>query len=318
MKKVYLSPSSQIHNAYTGMDTTECIQCNRIAEAAEAALKRCGVEVKRAPFDQDMNVTIRESNAYGPDLHIPIHTNAGGGQGPLVMVYDDKPVSMAAAQPIYDAVHAVTPGKYGYGIRVRKDLAELSGTKATAVYIECEFHDRPDLAQWIVDNVVPLGEAIARGVCKYFGIEYKAETPPVPAPAPSPAVKYQVGDMVTVSSYYAASTDPISKAVIPSKWVTAAITRINPGSHNPYLVGDYGWCNDGDIRSKGAAQSAPCVIRVGGRVKITGDKYANGVSIPAWVKRQIHIVSKISGDRVLLGADGGINSWVPRKDVAAV
>lgn len=164
MKKVYLSPSSQIHNAYTGMDTTECIQCNRIAEAAEAALKRCGVEVKRAPFDQDMNVTIRESNAYGPDLHIPIHTNAGGGQGPLVMVYDDKPVSMAAAQPIYDAVHAVTSGGGGYGIRVRKDLAELSGTKATAVYIECEFHDRPDLAQWIVDNVVPLGEAIAQGV----------------------------------------------------------------------------------------------------------------------------------------------------------
>ena len=34
--------------------------------------------------------------------------------------------------------------------------------------------------------------------------------------------------MVTLSSYYAASTDPIEKAVIPSQWKTGTITRIIP------------------------------------------------------------------------------------------
>lgn len=69
-------------------------------------------------------------------------------------------------------------------------------------------------------------------------------------PALSPDTGYQVGDVVTLSSYYAASTDPVEKAVIPSEWKTGTITRIIPGRRNPYLVDGLGWCNDGDIRGK--------------------------------------------------------------------
>lgn len=69
-------------------------------------------------------------------------------------------------------------------------------------------------------------------------------------PAPSPDTGYQVGDVVTLSSYYAASTDPVEKAVIPSEWKTGTITRIIPGRRNPYLVDGLRWCNDGDIRGK--------------------------------------------------------------------
>lgn len=73
---------------------------------------------------------------------------------------------------------------------------------------------------------------------------------PAPELPPAPQdTKHHVGDIVTVSSYYAASTDPIDKAVFPSQWKTATITRIVPGARNPYLVGDYGWCNDGDIQN---------------------------------------------------------------------
>lgn len=72
---------------------------------------------------------------------------------------------------------------------------------------------------------------------------------------------YSVGDYVTVSTYYASSTDPTSKAIFPKSWVCKQITKILPGTHNPYLLGDgFAWCNKGDIRGKGdltGSQSKP-------------------------------------------------------------
>lgn len=174
--KVYLSPSMQVHNIYATNNTNEMVQCNRIAEYAEIALKRCGFEVKRALQGQTMNDSIKESNSWGSDLHIPIHTNAGGGNGTLVMVYSNADKNMKPANCIYNNIQAITPGTINYGVRVNSSLAELNSTKAIAVYIECEFHDRQDLAQWIIDNVKVLGEAICKGVCEYANKPYITDT----------------------------------------------------------------------------------------------------------------------------------------------
>lgn len=51
------------------------------------------------------------------------------------------------------------------------------------------------------------------------------------------------------------------------------------------------------------------------KIKASATKYATGQTIPGWVKDKTHIVSQISGDRVLLGANGGICSWVYLNDV---
>lgn len=172
--KVYLSPSMQVHNIYATNTTNEMVQCNRIAEHAETALKRCGFDVKKAPQGQSMNDSIKESNNWGADLHIPIHTNAANGKasGTLVMVYSGASQNMAAATPIYNSVKEVTPGTTNYGIQVNSSLAELNSTKAIAVYIECDFHDNLAIAEWIIDNVKTLGEAICKGVCEYAKTPY--------------------------------------------------------------------------------------------------------------------------------------------------
>lgn len=59
-------------------------------------------------------------------------------------------------------------------------------------------------------------------------------------------------------------------------------------------------------------------IAVGSTVKVIGTKYATGQTIPGWVKSTTHKVSEISGDRALLGRDGGICSWVYLKDLTLV
>ena len=173
-KKIYLSPSNQSGNKYAYGNTNEMEQCNRIADAAKTALERCGFTVKKAPKGQDMDVSIRESNSWGSDLHMPIHTNAGGGSGTMCMVYSDAAENMKYAEPIYKAVQAVTPGKTEYGVRVQPQWAELNSTNMIAVYTEVDFHDNPTIAKWIIENVQTIGEAFAKGVCQAFGVTYKA------------------------------------------------------------------------------------------------------------------------------------------------
>ena len=43
-KKVYISPSDQVSNAYAWDNTNEHVQCQKIAEAEAAALRRSGVD----------------------------------------------------------------------------------------------------------------------------------------------------------------------------------------------------------------------------------------------------------------------------------
>ena len=172
--KIYLSPSAQPANSYAAGNTDEQTQCNRIAEAARLALIRCGFDARKGPEGQGYKENVAESNAWGADLHIPIHTNAGGGAGTVVFVHGGTAKQMQYAKPIYDEVQATSPGTTDYGVRVNSGLYELGYTTATAVYVECEFHDRADLAAWIIEHTTELGEAIARGVCKGAGVTYIA------------------------------------------------------------------------------------------------------------------------------------------------
>lgn len=187
-KKIYLSPSNQDENLYAYGSTNECDQCNHIADAAKIALERCGFEVKKAQKGQAMSTSIAESNTWGADLHIPIHTNAapeghtGECGGTVVFVYNSLDGNMKLATPVYKAVQAVSPGKTDYGVRENPVLAELNSTNATAVYIEVDFHDNKQIAKWLIENPQTVGEAIAKGVCQGYGVTYKApDIKPAPA-----------------------------------------------------------------------------------------------------------------------------------------
>ena len=108
-----------------------------------------------------MPQNINESNAWGSDLHIPIHTNAFNGQtlgGTLVMIYSMDSENKKAGQAILDSVAPVSPGP-DYTLRANSSLAELNSTKAVAVYVEVEFHDTVEGAKWIIENTK---NAIAR------------------------------------------------------------------------------------------------------------------------------------------------------------
>lgn len=182
--KIYLSPSAQPNNKYAYGNTNEQDVCNKIAEAAKTALIRCGFEAKKAAAGS-MSNAIKESNAWGADIHIPIHTNAGGGAGCEVYVSKKDDKHLKYAKPIYNAIAALTVSS-DRGIKTNSGLAEINNTNAICIYCECEFHDNATRAKWIVEHTTDIGEAICKGVCEGAGKKYVA---PAKAEAPTSSGK---------------------------------------------------------------------------------------------------------------------------------
>ena len=172
-KKIYISPSDQIHNAYAYGNTNEAEQCRRIAAACKTALERCGFLVK-TNFNDGKNAMYEreaESNAWGADMHICVHSNAGGGKGAEVYISTKDDRHMKPAQAIYNEVKAISPYGSTRGIKVGK-WHEIVNTNALCVYLETDFHDNKTIAKWIVENTDAIGEAICKGVCETYGVKY--------------------------------------------------------------------------------------------------------------------------------------------------
>lgn len=188
--KVYLSPSNQTENRYAYAETNEGVQCGRIAEACKAALARSGVGVMLGHM-KSMQEKVQESNSYGADLHVCIHTNAFNGQvsGTRMFCYNENGNGMKACKAIFNRLAPITPGT-SENIRVNTKLYEVRVPAAPTAYIEVDFHDVPSVAQWIVEHVNLIGETIAQGICEYFGVDYN---PPVPDSKEGVLYKVQVG-----------------------------------------------------------------------------------------------------------------------------
>ena len=176
MSKVYLSPSCQYDNAYAYGNTTEAVQCIKIANACKTALERSGISVKM-PSDNSLVNRCAESDKWGADLHVPIHTNAFNKKttGTRVYYYDGSTKGYNAAKAIYSVLAPFAPGT-SENVSANNGLLEVNRPTAPTAYVEVDFHDVPSIAKWIIENTTAIGEKIAQGICKYFGVTYKTTT----------------------------------------------------------------------------------------------------------------------------------------------
>ena len=181
-KKVYISPSDQTENRYAWGNTNEHVQCQKIAEAEAAALRRSGVEVKVAAFGSTMAQRCAESDAFKADIHNCVHTNACNGKvmGTRLFCYAIPGKGYDACKAVFDQLAPLSPGT-SENIQKNANLYEVRTPAAPSVYCECEFHDTTEGAKWIVEHTTEIGEAIAKGLCKYLGVTF------VPAQEEEPA-----------------------------------------------------------------------------------------------------------------------------------
>lgn len=210
-KKVFLSPSNQYDNHYAYGNTTEAVQCGKIAEACKAALIRNGIDVMLM-HDESMQEKCQKSNAFGADLHVPIHTNAFNGSvsGTRMFYYVDGGEGHKACKAIFARLAPVTPGN-SESIRADASLYEVRVPSAPTAYCECEFHDNANTAKWIVENTTLIGETIAHGICDYFGISFNDGKAPEVVPTPAPSKK---------------SVDELAREVIRGEWGNGSNRRV--------------------------------------------------------------------------------------------
>lgn len=172
--KIYISPSDQGKNLYAAGGTNEEVQCERIAVATEKALLRCGFDTKLNLTDS-MADRVRESDEWEADIHAALHTNAFNKKvaGTRIMCFDLKGEGYKASVAVFKHLAPITPGT-SENVSAHPELYEIHKPKAISVYIEVDFHDVPDVAKWLIANTEQIAEAIAHGLCDYFGMEYIA------------------------------------------------------------------------------------------------------------------------------------------------
>lgn len=192
-KKIYLSPSDQSANKYAYGGTTEEKVCEQIADACEVALKRCGFEVKNNKTSSMKN-RVAESDKWGADLHVPIHTNAYNKKttGTRIFCWDKTGAGYKASKAVFDVLAPLTPGT-SENVSVNKTLYEIRKPKASSVYVEVDFHDVNAVAKWLINNAKAIGETIAKGICNYYGVKFVEEPKPVEEEKSGVLYRVQVG-----------------------------------------------------------------------------------------------------------------------------
>ena len=177
MPKVYLSPSLQEFNPYADGGNEEYYM-NLIADAMEPYLAASGIELDRNRPEMTLAQAIADSNNSNSDLHLAIHSNAappnaaGRYTGADIYYYPTSTNGKRFAQIIQDNYKSIYPDPSNVDIIPTTTLAEVRRTKAPSALIEVAYHDNPEEAQWIRDNINNIARNLAQAVAQYFGVPF--------------------------------------------------------------------------------------------------------------------------------------------------
>jgi len=177
MPKVYISPSSQYANVGLAPFTTEGAEMNLVATALMLLLIKDGRFTAKCstPDMTDVYEKARDSNEFGAEVHVAIHSNAGGGEGTEVYAYCTESNSERLALALYAKIAPLSPG-VDRGVKYDKQLIDVGDcVKATSALIELGFHDNAMDATWLADGIQEIAAALYHGICDYFGYEYRSQ-----------------------------------------------------------------------------------------------------------------------------------------------
>jgi N-acetylmuramoyl-L-alanine amidase len=144
---VYLSASSQENNL--GIDgVSEEARMNVLVRDVGNILTSRGVTVYYNEPAWSLSKIVNDSNAKKPDLHIAVHTNAGGGTGTETWCYGISGTNSAAFGSKLQAALVGTLELRDRGIKDSSvpgfRWAEVVNTNATSVLTELFFHDNAE------------------------------------------------------------------------------------------------------------------------------------------------------------------------------
>ncbi len=175
MPNLFLSPSTQEFNSYVTTGNEE-FWMNRLADELQPLLRAAEIAVTRNDPNLNAAAAIRASNAGNYDFHLALHSNAsgvgneGGTRGIDVYYYPTSADGKAMADLLVEELKKVYPLPDRVRALPTTTIGEVRRTSAPAVLAELGYHDNPDDAVWIEQNLPEIAEAIAQAVKRYFAL----------------------------------------------------------------------------------------------------------------------------------------------------
>ncbi len=183
MPTIYLSPSTQENNYYVNGGTEE-EWMNRLADAMVPYLVASGIQYVRNTPEMTAASSIRASNAGTYDLHLALHSNAapdgryGELRGIIVFYFPTSAQGRRAATIVADNLKTIYPLPNNVRAESTTSIGEVRRVRAPSVFIELGYHDNPDDAAWIKNNLDAAARNIVLSLTEYFGIPFLQPQPP--------------------------------------------------------------------------------------------------------------------------------------------
>lgn len=181
MPTIYLSPSTQEFNPYAGGGNEEYYM-NLIADAMEPYLAASGIQFVRNTPEMTAATSIAASNSGVYDLHLALHSNAtasgnGATRGSEVYYFPSSESGKRFADILAENLQMIYPLPDRVTTVPTTSLGEVARVRAPGVLVEIAYHDNPDDAQWIRDNINEIAQNIVLSLTEYFGIPFNMPQP---------------------------------------------------------------------------------------------------------------------------------------------
>ena len=179
MPNIYLSPSTQEFNPYSGGGNEEQY-LKLIADAMEPYLAASGIRFTRNSPDMTAASSIAASNSGNYDLHFALHSNAsatGTARGIEAYYSPASERGRRFAEIVARNLQLIYPVPNSSRIVPAPSLGEVKRTRAPGVLVEIGYHDNPEDAQWIRNNVNTIAENLVLSLTEYFGIPFNYPQP---------------------------------------------------------------------------------------------------------------------------------------------
>ena len=182
MPIIYLSPSTQEWNYYVNGGTEEEYM-NLLADKMVPYLDASGIRYDRNTPSMTAADSIAASNAGNFDLHLALHSNASGpgaggqSRGILAFYYPTSANGRRAAELFVENLRDIYPLPEKVSTRATTSLGEVRQPRFPSVLLELGYHDNPDDALWIQENIPRIAANLVLSLTEYFGLPYTAPSP---------------------------------------------------------------------------------------------------------------------------------------------
>lgn len=176
MPIIYLSPSTQEFNPYNGGGNEEYYM-NLVADAMEPYLAASGINYVRNTPEMTAASSIAASNMGNYDLHLALHSNAtgtgdGSRRGSEVYYYPTSVKGKRFADIAAKNLQLIYPLPDSVKTVPTTSLGEVRRVRAPGVLIELAYHDNPEDADWIRNNIEAIAANLVYSLTEYFGIPF--------------------------------------------------------------------------------------------------------------------------------------------------